>query len=208
LEDKHRSNLTCPSCGFLAFFGTEYGSYEICPVCAWEDDAVQLNNPASDGGANHVSLIESQENILASFPPDMNDVYGLKRDPLWRPLNELEKTIFKEERALNHWSNGGYTEPKYAYWNWGKDLYQDVGKIFAYWNPIGVPNEIAFDEYQPYVSEAIRAISNEYQIKDFLIKLLRDRIGLNYDEEKKVPKKELEIIGTKFERIVNRRYNH
>lgn len=30
------------------------GSYEICPVCFWEDDRVQFRWPAMSGGANKV----------------------------------------------------------------------------------------------------------------------------------------------------------
>ncbi|MFC8032437.1 CPCC family cysteine-rich protein [Streptomyces griseoincarnatus] len=38
------------------------GSYEICPVCFWEDDGVQFRWPTMSGGANKVSLIEAQRN--------------------------------------------------------------------------------------------------------------------------------------------------
>jgi hypothetical protein len=122
MEDISTEKLACPSCGFLSFDGSEYGSYDICPVCDWEDDAVQLCNPASSGGANHTSLIESQENILPSFPPQIIDAYGLRRDPLWRPISESEKMKFKAEQAVEHWRNSGHTHPKYAYWNNGKGI--------------------------------------------------------------------------------------
>lgn len=32
------------------------GDYDICPVCGWENDAIQLASPAEDGGANDLSL--------------------------------------------------------------------------------------------------------------------------------------------------------
>ncbi|WP_078530969.1 CPCC family cysteine-rich protein [Streptomyces sp. PsTaAH-124] len=38
------------------------GSYEICPVCFWEDDGAQFRWPTIAGGANKVSLIEAQRN--------------------------------------------------------------------------------------------------------------------------------------------------
>ncbi|WP_282703690.1 CPCC family cysteine-rich protein [Streptomyces sp. CC219B] len=38
------------------------GSYEICPVCFWEDDAVQFRRPTMSSGANKVPLIETQRN--------------------------------------------------------------------------------------------------------------------------------------------------
>ena len=51
----------CPCCGYYTF--TEpCGSYEICPVCYWENDAVQNDNPDYVGGANKCSLNESRNN--------------------------------------------------------------------------------------------------------------------------------------------------
>lgn len=49
----------CPCCGHLVFADAP-GSYDICPVCFWEDDGVQLRWTDYAGGANRPSLIESQ----------------------------------------------------------------------------------------------------------------------------------------------------
>ena len=49
----------CPACGFLVFEEPP-GSYEICPICFWEDDLVQLIWTDYAGGANDPSLIEAQ----------------------------------------------------------------------------------------------------------------------------------------------------
>ncbi|MFF5535809.1 CPCC family cysteine-rich protein [Streptomyces cinerochromogenes] len=51
----------CPYCGHRVL-GEMPGSYEICPVCFWEDDGVQFRWPTMAGGANKVSLIEAQRN--------------------------------------------------------------------------------------------------------------------------------------------------
>lgn len=53
----------CPCCGRLVF-SEPPGSYDICPVCYWEDDLVQLRFPYMRG-ANHVNLIEAQHNYQA-----------------------------------------------------------------------------------------------------------------------------------------------
>ena len=37
------------------------GSYEICPVCGWEDDKAQYKDPTLKGGANRLSLKEYKE---------------------------------------------------------------------------------------------------------------------------------------------------
>ncbi len=44
--------ISCPCCGFLTLPAESYGSYEICSLCNWEDDQVQLSNPCEEGGQN------------------------------------------------------------------------------------------------------------------------------------------------------------
>jgi hypothetical protein len=52
----------CPCCGYEVF-GEPPGSYDICPICFWEDDIVQLAFPDLAGGANACSLMEGQRNF-------------------------------------------------------------------------------------------------------------------------------------------------
>ena len=59
-SNKPDAEYPCPCCGFLVF-QDEPGSYDICPICFWEDDLSQLRFPKTTG-ANHVSLIEGQAN--------------------------------------------------------------------------------------------------------------------------------------------------
>ncbi len=54
----------CPCCGFYTFNERPGGNYDICPVCFWEDDPVQLKNPELEGGANKVSLLQARKNFL------------------------------------------------------------------------------------------------------------------------------------------------
>ncbi len=56
---------------------TSTGSFEICPVCSWEDDDVQFDNPTYKGGANVESLEEAKNNfksIGASSVRHLNEV--------------------------------------------------------------------------------------------------------------------------------------
>ena len=50
----------CPVCGEY-IFDEGPGSFDICPVCEWEDDPVQAADPDYSGGANHLSLNEYKE---------------------------------------------------------------------------------------------------------------------------------------------------
>ena len=49
----------CPVCGKYTF--EEYDSYDICPVCGWEDDGLQRDEPDLACGANGLSLNQYRE---------------------------------------------------------------------------------------------------------------------------------------------------
>jgi hypothetical protein len=70
----------CPCCG-SASFPEPPGSNEICKVCSWEDDPVQLRFPLMAGGANRRSLYAAQRAFIAA-----NGI-AKDRDPFWRPLD-------------------------------------------------------------------------------------------------------------------------
>ena len=83
----------CPCCGHLVFVEPP-GSYDICPVCFWEDDSVQLRWPDWAGGANRPCLIESQrtyERLGAMEARFMDNVRVATPDePIeigWRPVS-------------------------------------------------------------------------------------------------------------------------
>ena len=59
LERKYK----CPCCGFYTLDDKADNTFQICPVCYWEDDGVQLNDPYYEGGANVVSLYQARENF-------------------------------------------------------------------------------------------------------------------------------------------------
>jgi len=60
----NKVGFPCPCCGYLTISSEPPGTYEICPVCNWEDDIAQHNNPTLRGGANIVSLQEARQNYL------------------------------------------------------------------------------------------------------------------------------------------------
>jgi hypothetical protein len=55
-------SFACPCCGFLTLGREPPGTFEICPVCYWEDDNIQFRDPEYKGGANRVSLSEARKN--------------------------------------------------------------------------------------------------------------------------------------------------
>lgn len=70
----------CPCCGYLTMDGPERGTFDICPVCRWEDDPVQFEDPDFPGGANRVSLNQARANYL-KFGASSEDRMSRVRKP-------------------------------------------------------------------------------------------------------------------------------
>lgn len=60
-----RRRFPCPCCAHLTLTERPPGSHQICPVCFWEDDPVQHDDPTFSGGANTVSLEAARRNFSA-----------------------------------------------------------------------------------------------------------------------------------------------
>lgn len=71
----------CPCCQFLTLSKAPPGTYDICPVCNWEDDPVQFYDPEFKGGANEVSLSAARKN-LQTFGSSCKEGLGSVREPL------------------------------------------------------------------------------------------------------------------------------
>ncbi|HYR11203.1 MAG TPA: CPCC family cysteine-rich protein [Longimicrobium sp.] len=58
----------CPCCGFRTMTEAWRGTYDLCPVCNWEDDGVQYHDPDYRGGANLESLNEARAAFFTAHP--------------------------------------------------------------------------------------------------------------------------------------------
>lgn len=83
----------CPCCGFKTFKEPPNGQYDICEVCFWEDDPIQLKDPDYEGGANNVSLRQGQRNFLEFGACEKSMIKNVRspsreeqRDESWGPL--------------------------------------------------------------------------------------------------------------------------
>jgi hypothetical protein len=103
-------------------FDDEPGSYDICPVCFWEDDIVQLRWPNFSGGANRPSLIDAQKNVsrlgaveerLAPYvrPPTAAEPVH----PLWRPF-DVKRDVIEEHRPGFDYKSYAGDGTTYYYW--------------------------------------------------------------------------------------------
>jgi rubredoxin len=61
---KSSKKYACPCCGYKTLSKVPPRSWAICPICYWEDDPVQFEDPDYVGGANKVSLNQARENYL------------------------------------------------------------------------------------------------------------------------------------------------
>lgn len=61
---KAGKKYACPCCGYRTLYKVPPRCYAICPVCYWEDDPVQFDDPDYVGGANNVSLNQARKNFL------------------------------------------------------------------------------------------------------------------------------------------------
>ena len=73
----------CPCCGCYTL-EEDYGSYEICPVCFWEEDPAAEKNPNIVFGGNSVSLHQAQENYRKIGACDADQLQHVRK-----PLPEL-----------------------------------------------------------------------------------------------------------------------
>lgn len=51
--------IKCPVCGRYEF--EKEDDYDVCPVCNWENDGLQYEEPDYAGGANVMSLNQARK---------------------------------------------------------------------------------------------------------------------------------------------------
>jgi hypothetical protein len=116
-----QSKYPCPCCGYLVFVARP-GSFDICPICFWEDDLSQLRFPTTTG-ANHLSLILAQQNYAddgVSEPGFRSRVRqpepSESRDSEWRPIDESKDNIEEPVYGVDY--GMGYPEDctRLYYW--------------------------------------------------------------------------------------------
>lgn len=62
-------------------------------------------------------------------------------------------------------------------------LFEDLSAFLGEWNPIGVPQGLATDEYKMYVPLLLAAYNEGQAIEHFLIWVYEQRIGLEVNEQ-------------------------
>lgn len=152
VNHKLEKQYTCPACGHIVF-NEPPGSYDICPICYWEDDLTQLENFDVAGGANHMSLIEAQNNYesigaieerLKQYVQKANK--DDKKDPTWRKINLRVDKIYRSPITKDWYYFVGFDKTrgakKYSLKEEYKEKFNELQKRDPYyWHRIRIYNK-------------------------------------------------------------------
>ena len=69
----------CLCCACWTLPAEPPGTFTLCPVCGWEDDAFQGTHPDFAGGANAVSLNTARKNFRALGASDVRRLVRTRR---------------------------------------------------------------------------------------------------------------------------------
>lgn len=84
----------CPVCGKTYLY-----EYEICPVCGWENDPIQMDKPDLEGGANRMSLNQA---ITAYKKGEKLNKKKLNEDVIVMASEPLKDYEFEDIQCLVH----------------------------------------------------------------------------------------------------------
>ena len=81
----------CSCCDYFTL--EERGGYEVCPICFWEDDGMDIDEADTHSGPNHITLREGRQNFKKLGACDSAMVKNI--------LTKSERKKFKlEERKI------------------------------------------------------------------------------------------------------------
>lgn len=99
------AKCTCPCCGFKTL--AESGNYDLCPICYWEDDPSQYEDPDLEGGPNSPSLRQAQLNFILYGASDQECLSYVRppspwdvRDSTWLPLYQIQENILTLQKEF------------------------------------------------------------------------------------------------------------
>ena len=80
--------FACLCCGYVTLEEQPPGTFDICPVCRWEDDFVEGPEDEAARGANGVSLAQARRNFV-DFGASERRFVDSVREPLPVEIRDL-----------------------------------------------------------------------------------------------------------------------
>jgi len=81
--------LKCPVCGKYDFAAEN--SFDICPICGWENDGVQADDHSYAGGANLLSVKEARIEFFLLQKKDVREAVLPCRQRFWEEYHEIQE---------------------------------------------------------------------------------------------------------------------
>ena len=94
----------CPCCGYATLDEPPPGSFKIYPICFWEDDSVQFDDPDYRGGANEVSLKEAKKNYSSYQVSELRFKEHV-REPTPKESDEKKRRKLRAKKNPNRFSD-------------------------------------------------------------------------------------------------------
>jgi hypothetical protein len=79
-----------------------------------------------------------------------------------------------------------------------EQIIENINRVLADWNPIGVPEDIAIDEYKGYIPSILKSIESREQLVKCLENILINKLEVDYDISNKEYSEDLQQICRKI----------
>lgn len=79
-----------------------------------------------------------------------------------------------------------------------KPVFEIINHILADWNPIGVPKDIAIEEYKEYIPLILQATKDRHELMNCLEDILINKMEIEYNAKNEAHSKDLEKICDKI----------
>ena len=85
--------------------------------------------------------------------------------------------------------------------------FESINRILADWNPIGVSEEIALDEYKGYIPTLMQNIENKNDLMNYLESILINKMEVGYDPKNKDHSDDLQSVCSKLLQVYHKTKN-
>ncbi len=75
---------------------------------------------------------------------------------------------------------------------------EKINNILTNWNPINVPDEIAYDEYKSHIPSIIKYSNSYNSLFECLVDIVKNKIGLEFDINNKEHLKDLNKVANEI----------